>query len=138
MVVTHPFHVEGGGARTTADGCGVAVARAERAKLRDYAPTAGGAAANVVPLAMETLGRRGPAAELELRRLARARVERAVHSALGAAQAYGAVLCRWRQRLSVVLMRGSHEVLRACAAAPPPGRVHAAPGEAELHLLCVG
>lgn len=126
-----------------ADAKGAAVARAEASKRRDYRPGPGGRPVALVPLAAETGGRWGPAAELELARLAKAMVHRAQDDACAAADssAVAAVLCRWRQELSCLLMRGNWGVISACAGgtAAGPGRVprSRAAGELDRRRLTV-
>ena len=88
---------------------------------------------------MESFGRWGAAAECEVRNLARARVARlGPGSALDASQARAAVLRRYRERLSVQLMRGNFEVVRASTFRMPDPELHAAPLEAALWLQCAG
>lgn len=117
VVVSHFRHLTVATGEWRADGRGVAAARAETAKHRDYRPGLGGRPVTLVPLAAETGGRWGPAAEKELIRLARATVLRAQEDACAAADhsATAAVLCRWRQELSCLLQRGNWGVLAACA-----------------------
>ena len=96
----HPVHLARG--LVTADGPGLAAAAQERTKDADYVPAPGASSALVIPLVYETFGRWGPRAERELLWLARRRVERrGANTALNSAQAFGAVLRRWRQRISV-------------------------------------
>ena len=138
VAVTHPVHSNRG--RLVADGPGEAAAAQERAKDATYAPAEGASAALVVPLVFETFGRWGPRAERELLWLARRRVDRrGANTALDPAQAFGAVLRRWRQRVSICLMRGNFEVVRASTCGPVPQRLLAAPAsETALWELCVG
>jgi len=137
IAVTHPVHLSRG--RVTADGPGLAAAAQERTKDAAYAPAPGASSALVIPLVYETFGRWGPRAERELLWLARRRVERrGANTALNSAQAFGAVLRRWRQRISVCLMRGNYEVVRAATSEPLPARLLAAPVlEDALWQLCV-
>ena len=137
FAVTHPVHLSRG--RVTADGPGLAAAAQERTKDAAYAPAPGAPSALVIPLVYETFGRWGPRAERELLWLARRRVERrGANTALNSAQAFGAVLRRWRQRISVCLMRGNYEVVRAATSEPLPARLLAAPVlEDALWQLCV-
>ena len=68
----------------------------------------------VVPFAVETYGRLGRAALLQLRRLARAQAERLGEDAAGVAST---LVVRWACRLSVALQRANAEALQRCLGA---------------------
>jgi hypothetical protein len=118
VVVTHPLKTVRG--ELAPAGRGVAACAEETRKLNAYKPSEGGNAVRLVPLATETFGRWGPAAETELLRLARVRVMRdesgTCPTSSGAVQS---VAARWRQQLSVALMRGNFAVVAAAVAAAP-------------------
>ena len=118
VVVTHPLKTEKGKLTPTARG--TSSCTEETRKLNAYKPSEGGSTVRLAPLAMETFGRWGPAAETELLRLARIRVMRdesgTCPTSSGAVQS---VAARWRQQLSVALMRGNFAVVAAAVAAVP-------------------
>ena len=102
VVVTHPIQKRLG--RLVGNGPGIAVAREEREKLRDYLPRPGGRRVALVLLAFESYGRWGKSAALELRRLARRRSEMAdAVRSVDSSAVYRGCLRRWRQEISVCL-----------------------------------
>ena len=113
-MVTHPIHQRDGlwqGSRR-----GTAVANAETVKRNDYAAAAATRGAVFTPLCFESYGRWGPAAVVELRRLAKCKALQA--EALGMPEPdkiAHAALTRWRQDIACTLMHGNAAVLLAAA-----------------------
>ena len=104
--VTHPVHLARG--RCYGDACGVAAAVMEHDKEVTYMPDPEGMDVEVAPLIIESFGRWGSRAERELLRLATQRVARcAARTALVPAQAFGAIIRRWRERVSIALTQGN-------------------------------
>ena len=128
VVFATPTHCRAGG--WVGDQCGAAAARAEQAKRRAYIPGPGGQPVHLVPFAVETGGRFGPAAEAELMWLAKSRTAAAggdpCMSGDSDATARAVVLARWRQEASCVALRGNWMVVMGAtghlSTSPCPGR----------------
>ena len=115
---------------------GTASARAETAKVRQYAPAPNGRPVRLIPLAAEVGGRWGAHAERTILMLARRRVVESSSDACAAAEgaAAAAVLTRWRQELACVLLRGNWRVVAACTGAAGGAPCSAAPQGAHAEL----
>ena len=134
VVVTHPIHRHHD--EWHGKGAGIAVAAAERQKVRDYQPAAGGSPVLLTPLAFETYGRWGRAAAAEVRRLARARAMGPAGASMVNPEAmYQASLLRWRREVAVTLQCGNAEVLLACAGRPQECILHVPPSSEPLDLV---
>ena len=117
LTVTATPHFEG--CEWCVLGRGVRVRALERDKVDAWdAAGLGDLAPRVVPFAFESQGRWAPAAVLELRRWAKARGREAGTGAISAAAARGALLRRWRTRLSCALARGTARMLLAGLRSP--------------------
>ena len=98
---------------------GVAVAREERQKLREWGnDEILGCTARLVPLAFESQGRWGQSAISELERLARLKGGLLKESPHDTANVATASLARWRRWLSVVLQRGNAAMVLAALGKP--------------------
>ena len=116
---------------------GVAVAREERRKLREWGyDEILGYTARLVPLAFESRGRWGQSAISELERLARMKGGLLAGSHHEAANVATGSLARWRRWLSVVLQLGSAAMVLAALGQPQPVPIDAdlLQGESDIHL----
>ena len=112
MSVTATPHFEGGAWQVLDRGVRVRALEHDKVVAWD-AEELGETAPRVVPFAMESQGRWGPAAVLELRRWAKARAGAVGAGAVTAALARGALLRRWRARLACALARGTARMVLA-------------------------
>ena len=91
-------------------------------------------APRLVPFALESQGRWGPAAVAELRRWAKEAVSRRGGDAVADAAARNALLQRWRCRVSCAAARGLARMLLAALRPAPIGAGRAGPPEADEEL----
>ena len=136
ITVTATPHREGGEWRVLERG--VRVRALEQDKVDAWgAADLGDLGPRVVPVAFESQGRWGPAAVLELQRWAKVRGAAAGSGGVPAAAAPGALLRRWRTRLSCALARGSARLLSAGLRSPAGAVGGPGVGDEPLHVaLC--
>ena len=125
MVFAAPTRLRAGA--WVGDACGAAAARAEATKRRACLPGPHGRPALLIPFAAEAGGRLGAAAEAELQRLAKLKVDGMGEDPCAADQqalhARAAVLARWRQEASCASLKGNWMVVAAATDGLAPAQV---------------
>ena len=111
VVVAHPIDLRQG--TWVGAAAGKAAHDAEMGKFRGYRPAPDGRPVLLVPLAVETFGRFGKHASLELRRIARARACRPdAQASVDPAAVYRGALLRWRRTCQYTYNWGMHRCWR--------------------------